>query len=423
MSPNDTNAGGSSALDRLASGVGVALRTSAVAALMGLRWGLGRNGIDRKGIPAPRWDARLFSKVALDEFFLATELVSAPFVSARDSTRVGRELAQAIRLYQERGWLDDPADYHRTPPQLERFELEEFRSAWVDYRHLRYESEYEPHPGEPGRERWLGYAANRTAHARLLQHRGGPRPWLVCVPGYRMGQTIVDFTGFQARWLHRHLGLNVAIPVIPLHGPRRIGRRGGDGFFTGDFIDTVHAQAQAVWDARRLIGWLRSEGAAGVGIYGVSLGGYTAALLASLEHRIDCVIAGIPATDFLRLMQAHTPPFLLKLAALVGLSVDNIQRVLHVVSPLALTPQVPRERRFLFAGLADRLASPDHARDLWQHWERPHLTWYHGSHVSFLWEDEVKDLLQRALSTCGLVSQSQALTAGANLDRAEAEAY
>ena len=220
---------------------------------------------------------------------------------------------------------------------------------------------------------------------------------------------VEDFAGFDARWLHRRLGLNVAIPVMPLHCPRRVGRRGGDGFLTGDFIDTIHAQAQAVWDVRRLIGWLRARGAPTVGIYGVSLGGYTAALLASLEEDLGCVIAGIPASDFLRLMQAHVPSFVVRAATRLGLSLERIRRVLRVVSPLALRPLVPYERRFLYAGLADQLASPDHARDLWQHWDRPHMTWYQGGHVSFLWEDEVRALLRKALSSSGLLSHRSTL--------------
>jgi hypothetical protein len=57
--------------------------------------------------------------------------------------------------------------------------------------------------------------------------------------------------------------------------------------------------------------------------------------------------------------------------------------------------RVPRERRFVYAGVADRLAPPEQAWDLWRHWERPHVTWYHGSHVSFLFEPSVQDLLLR----------------------------
>ena len=244
----------------------------------------------------------------------------------------------------------------------------------------------------------------RTAHAWLLEHSGPDRPWLVCVPGYRMGHPVVDFTGFRAHWLHHRLGINVAIPVMPLHGPRRVGRRGGDGFFAGDFVDTVHAQAQAVWDVRRLIGWLRTRGATSVGVYGVSLGGYTAALLACLEADLACVIAGIPAVDFVRLMRDHGPQFLLRAATRVGFSFDDVERLLQVISPLTLRPRVRKRRRYVYAGLADRLASPDHARDLWRHWGKPKAAWYQGSHLSYLWEADVKTFLEEALRESGLVS-------------------
>ncbi len=392
-------------LSKIARGVTIAVRTGAAPVMFGARLAQRMGEETPEGVPSLRagWDVT--SKVVLDEFFFAAEIASAPFVNLRQARRVVRELGRAATLFEKRGWLDEPTGYHRTPPALEIASIDEVKAPLLPYRHLRFESGYEPHPGEPGRTRWLSYTANRTAHAWLLKHPGPMRPWLVCVPGYRMGHPLVDFTGFKVRWLHKTLGLNIAIPVIPLHGPRRVGRRGGDGFFTGDFMDTLHAQAQAVWDTRRVISWLRSHGAPSVGIYGVSLGGYTAALAASLATDLDCVIAGIPATDFPRLMQAHVPAVAHGAVARVGLSFEKIERVLSVVSPLELKARVPRERRFLYAGLADRLASPDHARDLWEHWEEPRVAWYHGSHVSFLWEPEVKELLLDAFRISGLVSE------------------
>jgi hypothetical protein len=342
-------------------------------------------------------------KIALDELFLSTEIASAPVVPLRERGRVAREVAAALELYEARGWLLDPVAYHVDPPRPQSARVDRFASLFGPYQHLRFASGYEPHPGEPGRERWLSYLPNRSAHAWLLEHPGPPRPWLVCIPGYRMGTPAVDFTGFRARWLHLELGLNVAIPVLPFHGPRRVGRRGGDGFLTGDFLDTVHAQAQAVWDVRRLIEWLRAQRTPAVGVYGVSLGGYTAALVASLEAELRCAIAGNPATDFLRLMRSHLPPAILRLAEGLGFPFANLQHVLRVISPLAMPPRVPHERRFLYAGRADRLAPPDHARDLWRHWEQPRLDWYDGSHVSFLWERKVQDLLEWALRNSGLL--------------------
>ncbi|MDH3211193.1 MAG: hypothetical protein OEM05_01800 [Myxococcales bacterium] len=389
-------------LGAVTGGVELALRSGAAPLLLGLRWAKRRSRRRQRGVPAVRRGVTVAAKVALDEFLFTTELVSATIVSRRERRRVAQEVDEALALFAKRGWLADPARYHESPPPLEAASFDEIAGPGLAYRHLRFASGYEPHPGEPGRERWLGYAANRTAHAWLIKHPGRMRPWLVCIPGYRMGRPVVDFTGFRVRWLHRTLGLNVAIPVLPLHGPRSVGWRGGDGFLTGDFLDTVHAQAQAIWDVRRLVGWLRSHGAPAVGTYGVSLGGYTTALLAALEEDLDCSIAGIPAADFVRLMRAHVPDLLIRAASRVGFSFENAERLLRVVSPLALPPRVPRERRYLYAGLADHLAPTDHARDLWLHWERPRVVWYHGSHVSFLWEPEVEALVREAVTATGL---------------------
>ncbi len=401
-------------MSRVASGIGhgmaLAMRSSAAGMFLGLRWAGHRGEVDQRDIPDPHWSLGLRGKIVLDEFFFATEVVTAALTFLPDARRIGREIQEAAGFFDARGWIDDPADYHRAPPALTRVTLEERRSRGIDHRHLTFESDYEPHPGEPGRERWQGYEVNRTAHARLLEHPGPPRPWLVCVPGYRMGHPAADFTGFRARWLHFELGLNVAIPIMPLHGPRSVGRRGGDGFLSGDMLDTIHAQTQAVWDVRRLADWLRAQGAPSVGLYGVSLGGYTAALLASLEGEFDCVVAGVPATDFMGLMRAHAPSFALKAAEWVGFSFEPVDRIMRVISPLAIPVRVPRNRLFLFAGVADRLTAPHQARNLWEHWERPRLAWYHGTHISFLWEKEVQALLEEALSTSGLI-QRRRLTA------------
>jgi hypothetical protein len=382
----------------------MALRSTAVPLVLGLRIADPRSRAAHAEVPPPRLRLGQLSKALLDEIFFATEVMSAPVVGLRDAQRIAREIGEALALYAARGWLDAPASFHRSPEAARpRGAARLASSPWGEHRHLRFESGYEPHAGEPGRERWLGYAPNRTAHAWLLEHRGRRRPWLVCIPGYRMGHPMVDFTGFRAQWLHRELGLNVAIPVLPFHGPRSVGSRGGDGFLSGDFLDTVHAQAQAVWDVRRLIGWLRATRADTVGAYGISLGGYTAALVASLDATLDCVVAGIPAADFVRLYETHAAPIVRGMAASVGLPIERVKRLLRVVSPLALPPRVPHARRFVFAAVRARLAPPDHARDLWLHWERPQMRWYEGSHVSFFFESDVKALLRDAFSQCGLL--------------------
>jgi hypothetical protein len=385
-----------------ASALDLALRATLLPFFLGLR--LVRGGLSGAdaSLPAPRRSLALAAKVALDEIFLCSEVLSAPVVAPSDFARLGRELRLALALAEREGWSREPARYHRAPEPVRAPELRPVASWLGPVRRLRFESGYQPNPGEPGRTRWLGYRANRTAHAWLLAHPGAPRPWVVCVPGYRMGHLLVDLTGFRVRWLYGDLGVNVAIPVMPLHGPRAVGARGGDGFLRGDFVDTLHAQAQAVWDVRRLVGWLREEGAPAVGAYGLSLGASTTALLAALEP-LDCVVAGIPTTDFVGLLRAHMPRFAERILERVGVDFAALEQLLRPISPLAMAPLVAPSRRFLYAGAADRLAPPQHALALWRHWGHPPIAWYEGGHVSFLFEREVKRLIHTALERSGFL--------------------
>jgi hypothetical protein len=354
-------------------------------------------------VPPTRWSIGLVPKLLLDEVFFLTEALSIRLISVRDRRRIADEVTATLEYFAARGFLDRPADYHVQPPALEPAAMRPATSRGLAYQHLTWASEYEPHPGEPGRERWLGYVRNRSAHAWLLRHPGPPRPWLVCAHGYRMGFPLADFTGFPAAWFHHELGLNVAFPVLPLHGPRKIGVRTGDGFLSGDYLDTIHLQTQALWDIRRLLRWLEAEDGQPIGAYGLSLGGYTATLLAALEGDLACAIAGIPATCYVGLTRWVVPAWLLQLAEYAGVTLDRIERIVRVISPLALPPKVPWDRRFLYAATADRLVPPATVHALWEHWGRPRLDWYEGSHTSFGWEATVRGLLSDALARSGLV--------------------
>jgi hypothetical protein len=235
-----------------------------------------------------------------------------------------------------------------------------------------------------------------------------------------MGSPLMDLRAFRARRLSRELGVNVVVPVLPLHGPRqRRGANGGEGFMTIDLIDAAHGLAQAAWDIRSAIRWIRfHDPNAKVGLYGLSLGGYTAALTASLEDDLACVIAGIPATDIVDLYRRHSPLKVRRLALEHGALGPKATAVHRVVSPLVLEPKPERDRRFLFAGIGDRMSTSRQARRLWEHWDRPEMAWYAGGHVGFFWAGQVSRFVEEALASSGLVATARA--APLSLSSAEA---
>lgn len=356
------------------------------------------------GVPEPRLSLALTMQVAMDECILAVMKNPSRVPDTTELMRVGAELDEALALYQSRGWVNGPRGFHVDPPALERPGVRPARWLGLGYERLTFDSLYEPHDGEPGRDRWLAHEANRTAYAWVLRHRDGPRPWLVCLHGFGTGRPFMDLYAFRAAFLHHVLGLNLAIPVHPMHGLRSSSRFSGADFMSHDLMNVVHGMAQSVWDVRRVVSWIRTQDPPAVGLYGVSLGGYLTALVAGLDDGLDCAIAGIPICNLPELYEYHSPPRLVRTPearALLGAAVGD---VLSVVSPLSFAPLVPRERRFLFAGLIDRMATPQQALALWEHWERPRIAWYGGNHVGYLWSGRVDAFVREALAESGLAA-------------------
>jgi hypothetical protein len=376
---------------------GLWLLALAAASVVASGWTSQSRQVPVAGVPEPTLNLRLAAKVGLDEAILATVPVARRGFASLDTGRVAEEVRVAHQLFQEQGWIEKPQSFHVDPPDLVSPRISWRETRVLRFEHLAFDSEYEPPSGAPGHERWLGYAANRTAHAWVVRDGKEPRPWLVCVHGLGMGIPLLDFTAFAAQRLHRELGLNLLFPVLPLHGPRKTGLRSGDGFIGGDLIDTINAEAQAIWDIRRLLSWVRANAAESVGVYGLSLGGYAAALLSGLDDDLACVIAGVPAVDFLRGESRLSVPSIRRDMERLGLEWSDVGELMRVISPLAIEPLLPRERCFIFAGTVDRLVTADQPRDLWKHWGEPQMTWYHGSHLSFRREPTVQKLVDRAL--------------------------
>lgn len=352
------------------------------------------------GVPAPDIDAEMSIKAGLDGAMLGYFLLAA----RQPSGRVAEQMllnADALRRHQEaQGWGEHPERMHAPPPPPEQTYITRARSFGVDYDVLRFSSDYTPPSGMPSAS-WLEAPGNRQCEVRVLRHVGAPRPWLLCLHGYRMGMPWMDLSLFSPAWLHEKLGLNIIQPVLPLHGVRRVTRLSGGHFVDGDLLDLVLAEAQTLWDIRRTLAWLRAqEEDPQIGVFGISLGGYNAALLSGFDAQLKFVIAGIPVTDFASALWSYLSPDALAYFSANGFDEAQYRKLLRPVSPLAVKPLLAAEQLHLFAATGDQIVPARQAAALARHWAVP-VQWYAGSHLSLRRERTTRQVVAQAVRAAG----------------------
>ena len=356
------------------------------------------------GAPPVPDDWRGAAHIGTDEMLLAWFKLIARPPREQQVLRIAEELDVWEEWLKRKRLRTAPQRWHATPPDLLKVDSREKSLFGQNYRAISFDSLYAPDAEMPGAQRWAGYARNQRVSAWVLEHPGPARPWLLTIHGYRMGVPWMDLRAFDPALLHHRWGLNLASIVLPLHGPRRKGKISGEGYLEGDFVDFVHAELQAQWDLRRLLSWLRLvKHAPKIGVYGLSLGGYNAALLSALDDDLACVVAGIPVVEMHAIQWRHFPAPELDLLRGHGIDEARLDRALSGVSPLALPPRLPAARLGIFAGTADTLVWPDQPLRLQQHWDGCALHWYEGAHLTFGPQHAVRQCLQETLQAGGLI--------------------
>jgi pimeloyl-ACP methyl ester carboxylesterase len=241
---------------------------------------------------------------------------------------------------------------------------------------LSWQSSFAPIDPEVA-ERYGSARENSLAVARRYT-RGRGRPAVILIHGYMAGPFAFEERIWPISLLDR-AGFDVVLFTLPFHGLRVRAGYGAVPEFPGeDPRLNVEGFRQAVFDLQSLVGWLLTQGHPRVGAIGMSLGGYTAALLATVESRLDFMVPVIPLSslaDFAR-EQGSLSPLADEAAAQHAL----LESIYRRVDPVARPALVPPHRCLVISAKADRVTPAAHARRLAVHLRAP-LESFYGGHL------------------------------------------
>jgi pimeloyl-ACP methyl ester carboxylesterase len=319
-------------------------------------------------------------------------LLSATMVPQVVSTVLRRSESRAesdhLRFYAELASAKDPQLSFPAPTSEPRISSRPANpiAEWMargSVHNIRFDSGFEA-VNPALREQRRGFARNNVVHAQHWRHDDGPHPTLCVIHGFMGSPYLFNGLFFSLPWFFRS-GYDVLLYTLPFHGARA--EKGspfsGYGYFAHGFAGFAEAMAQAVHDFRSVIDYLEYTGVDRVALTGMSLGGYTSALIASVDDRIQAVIPNVPVVTPDRTVDEWFPAnYVVRLRELIaGTDHELVDAATKYPSPLNYSPLVPKDRRLIITGLGDRLAPPEQAELLWEHWDRCAFHWFPGNHI------------------------------------------
>lgn len=294
----------------------------------------------------------------------------------------------ALEFYAELGAARDPVTSFPAPTEMPRVSTRAANpfAEWIAHgrvENIRFTSSHRAiNPAL--RDRRSAYTRNNVVHAQHWLHDDGPRPTLCLIHGFMGSAYLFNGLFFSLPWFYRS-GYDVLLYTLPFHGQRaeKHSPFSGYGYFADGLGGFAEAMSQAVHDFRSVLDYLEHTGVDRIALTGMSLGGYTSALIASVDDRVQAVIPNVPVVTPDAAFDDWFPASLLvKLGnRMVGTDSDLMSAASAYHSPLNYPPLVPRDRRLIITGLGDRLAPPEQAEMLWEHWDRCAFHWFPGNHI------------------------------------------
>jgi pimeloyl-ACP methyl ester carboxylesterase len=312
-----------------------------------------------------------------------------------------------LRFYSELAAEHDPALSFPAPRSTPRIYSRPANpvAEWIangPVHNIRFNSSFEP-VNPAMRDSWRRLTRNKVVRAQHWRHDDGPHPTLCVIHGFMGSAYLFNGLFFSLPWFYRS-GYDVLLYTLPFHGRRaeKYSPFSGYGYFSHGLTGFAEAMAQAVHDFRSVIDYLQFTGVEKIALTGISLGGYTTALIAAVEDRLEAVIPNVPVVAVEAELDEWFPANkLFTLGRRIGgITRDEFAAASAYHSPLNYTPVIPRDRRLIITGLGDRLAPPEQAEMLWHHWDHCDLHWFPGNHILHVSQPEYLRRMTRFLRGC-----------------------
>lgn len=269
----------------------------------------------------------------------------------------------------------------------------------------RLQADYRPY-STPGGDPAVSISNGDPILLEHWKHEGRrARATVIALHGFAMGRPAIDAVALFARqWYDR--GLDVALMTLPHHGARtHAGARfSGEHFAVPHVGRLAEAVREAIYEILVVRNWLRDESDGPVGLMGLSLGGYLTSLAIGLCDDFDFAVPIVPPACMgdlaWRVFRAtrHGPS-----RGRPTIGEAELRNGFRVHSPLAHTLRVPKERILIVAGRGDRVVPPEHPTALWEHWERPPIHWFSGSHIVPFGRARVVGAISRHFEALGIL--------------------
>lgn len=314
---------------------------------------------------------------ALRRLFLRQELPIRSADELEEALRVAETYSGADVLRDPDRLLAPPRLFPRLRPAHDK------RTRSGTFAHYRAPTNYRPI--DPAyAQRWAAYDGLDTVHLFAWRHRRPAPVSLLLTHGWGVGDRRLHEVEFNIGVLHRTLGLDVYFYVAPFHGLRRPSqaRFSGELHPSVDIVRTNEAFVQTCQEVRALMTMILADNPAPLGMMGSSLGGYTTALIASIDDRLDFAVPVIAPASLAELFWEHGRGEPLREAVeRMGLTRERFTRAWALHSPLSHRPRLPWSRRFIVGASDDVIVTRPHVDALWEHWERPRRFEFSGGHI------------------------------------------